>query len=58
MVLHDFDSYDQQRKNLMRTYRTDPDRWQRMSLVNIAHSGYFCADRAIHEYARDIWHLD
>ena len=58
MVLRDFDSYDQQRKNLMRTYRTDPDRWQRMSLVNIAHSGYFCADRAIHEYARDIWHLD
>ena len=58
MVLRDFDSYDQQRKNLMRTYRTDPDRWQRMSLVNIAQSGYFCADRAIHEYARDIWHLD
>ena len=58
MVLRDFDSYDQQRKNLMRTYRTDPDRWQKMSLVNIAHSGYFCADRAIHEYARDIWHLD
>lgn len=58
MVLRDFDSYDQQRKNLMRTYRTDPDRWQKMSLVNIAQSGYFCADRAIHEYARDIWHLD
>ena len=26
-----------------------------MSLVNIAQAGRFAADRAIREYARDIW---
>ena len=35
-----------------------PLRWQRMSLANIAGAGIFCADRAIHDYAREIWHLD
>ena len=31
--------------------------WQRMSLMNVAGSGFFCADRAIQDYARDIWYL-
>ena len=39
-------------------YYNDPLRWQRMSLANIAGAGIFCADRAIHDYAREIWHLD
>ena len=26
-----------------------------MSLLNIAASGYFAADRSINEYARNIW---
>mgnify|MGYP005779670549 FL=1 len=33
------------------------DKWNRMSLINIAKSGYFSADRAIREYADNIWHL-
>ena len=28
-----------------------------MSLVNIARSGRFSSDRAVMEYARDIWHV-
>jgi starch phosphorylase len=29
-----------------------------MSLVNIARSGYFSSDRAVMEYARNIWHIE
>ena len=58
MVLRDFESYDKTRMLAFDTYRNDPMKWQKMSLVNIAQSGYFCADRAIHEYARNIWNLD
>ena len=39
-----------------RAYR-DAAAWNRMSLVNIARSGRFSSDRAILEYARDIWHV-
>jgi starch phosphorylase len=28
-----------------------------MSLVNIARSGLFSSDRAVAEYARNIWHV-
>ena len=33
-------------------------KWNGMSLVNIARSGYFSSDRAVAEYARDIWHVN
>ena len=33
-------------------------RWNGMSLVNIARSGRFSSDRAIQEYAKDIWHIE
>ena len=49
MVLRDFESYDQTKKRLLSTYQHDPMKWQKMSLNNIAQSGYFCADRAIKE---------
>ena len=32
------------------------EQWAKMSLKNIANSGIFSADRAVLEYARDIWH--
>ena len=31
--------------------------WQRMSLINVANAGMFSADRAVDDYARDIWYL-
>ena len=58
MVLRDFVSYDETRRRAHATYQNDQTRWQKMSLVNIAQSGYFCADRAIQEYAHTIWNLD
>jgi len=36
----------------------DRERWNRMALVNIASAGYFAADRAIREYAENIWHIE
>lgn len=46
MVLRDFESYDKVRRLALSTYQNDQTRWQKMSLVNIAHSGYYCAARA------------
>ena len=31
--------------------------WDQKSLINIAQSGIFAADRSIRDYARDIWHV-
>lgn len=54
MVLADFDSYRAIQNKASKVYE-DRMKWQKMSLINIAKSGYFCADRAIMEYARNIW---
>jgi len=34
---------------------TDRDRWNKMSLVNIARSGFFSSDRSIRDYCANIW---
>jgi glycogen phosphorylase len=35
---------------------SDPDAWFRKVVLNIANSGRFSSDRAIEEYASEIWH--
>ncbi|MBR2987008.1 MAG: glycogen/starch/alpha-glucan phosphorylase [Clostridia bacterium] len=54
MCLADFDAYLAAHKTIERDYE-DRDKWNRMSLVNIAKSGIFSADRSIREYADNIW---
>ncbi|MEG0017750.1 MAG: glycogen/starch/alpha-glucan phosphorylase, partial [Hydrogenoanaerobacterium sp.] len=56
MVLKDYASYAAAQELAMQTYENE-SKWQQMSLKNIAESGYFCADRAINEYAKKIWKL-
>lgn len=56
MLLADFNSYCSAHKRALETYADRP-RWNRMSLINIARSGIFAADRSISDYARDIWHV-
>ena len=56
MLLADFDSYCAAHKRALETY-TDHQHWNQMSLINIARSGIFAADRSISDYARDIWHV-
>ena len=56
MCLADFDSYYQAHERALRDY-ADPEKWNRMSLYNIAAAGIFAADRSIREYADNIWHV-
>ena len=35
----------------------DREKWDRMSLLNIAGGGKFSSDRTIRDYARDIWKI-
>ena len=57
MCLADFESYRTTHERAIRDY-SDKDKWNRMSLMNIASAGYFSADRSIREYAEKIWHLE
>ena len=54
MLLADFESYRAAQQLAAQTY-LDTKRWNQMSLLNIARSGIFAADRSICDYARDIW---
>lgn len=56
MCLADFESYRTTQKRVSDTYR-DAMLWNKMSLNNIAGAGFFSADRAVKEYAKDIWNL-
>ena len=55
MVMADFKDYRRAQADLQRLY-ADREHWAKMSLKNIANSGIFSADRAVLDYARDIWH--
>ncbi len=57
MCLADFDFYQDAHKKLADAYK-DKERWNKMSLVNIAKAGKFAADRSITDYANNIWHMD
>ena len=56
MVLADFDDYRRAQKFSTECYN-DTMKWAKMSLNNIAGAGIFSADRAVTEYAENIWHL-
>ncbi len=55
MVLADFADYRAKQKMIDEVWK-DRTKWNSMSLMNIAGAGRFAADRAINDYARDIWH--
>lgn len=56
MALADFADYRKAQKKASALY-ADREKWNKMSLVNIAKSGIFSADRSIGDYAENIWHL-
>lgn len=55
MVLADFSDYQVAQHTASSVY-ADQMKWNRMSLLNIAGAGIFSSDRAVGDYARDIWH--
>ncbi len=57
MLLADLRSYSDAQARIDKTYR-DAKKWNQMSLVNIARSGRFSSDRAIMEYAKNIWNIE
>ncbi len=56
MLLADMADYRRAQGEVDKAYR-DQKRWNRMSLINIARSGFFSSDRAVMEYAKNIWHV-
>lgn len=56
MCLADFASYLETKERIDKDY-LDRTAWNKKSLVNISKAGFFAADRAIKEYADNIWNL-
>ena len=57
MNLADFASYADAQKRVEECYNNQRE-FQQKSLINIANSHMFSADRAAQEYVDRIWHLD
>ncbi len=57
LCLADFESYSGCQKKVDAAFR-DKAHWARMAILNTARVGKFSSDRAIREYARDIWKAD
>lgn len=56
MCLADFHDYVRAQRDVSAIYG-DKARFNKMSLVNIAKAGFFSADRAVEEYAQNIWNM-
>ncbi|MGB7919035.1 MAG: glycogen/starch/alpha-glucan phosphorylase [Desulfobacterales bacterium] len=56
LVLADFRSYITAQEAVNRLY-LDPEEWTKRSITNTARMGKFSSDRAVLEYAADIWNV-
>ena len=54
--LNDFHSYREAHCRAETLFQ-DPKNWWRSAVLNTARGGRFSSDRAIMEYARDIWNV-
>jgi starch phosphorylase len=54
MLMADYQSYIECQDKISQAY-LDKDHWTRMSILNTARMGKFSSDRAIREYAAEIW---
>jgi len=57
LVLADYQAYLECQAEVDRAYR-DPQRWCRMSILNVARVGKFSSDRSIRDYCREIWRVE
>ena len=56
LVLSDFEAYADAQA-LVRARWKEQKAWRRSSIINTANMGWFSSDRAIREYAEDIWNV-
>jgi starch phosphorylase len=56
MVAADFDAYWDAQRNVDQLWRS-PSAWWRAAILNTARMAWFSSDRAIREYAQEIWHV-
>ena len=56
MTLLDLEDYIKAKDRIFGDFE-DRHKWQQMSLVNIAKSGFFSSDRTILDYNRDVWKI-
>jgi starch phosphorylase len=54
LLFADYESYVNQQSQVSETF-ADVRRWTRMSILNVARTGYFSSDRSIQEYCDRIW---
>jgi starch phosphorylase len=56
LLMADYRAYVDCQSEVSRAY-ADVQHWTRMAILNVARMGKFSSDRAIREYARDVWHV-
>jgi glycogen phosphorylase len=54
LLFADYQSYVDQQVRVTNAF-ADVERWTRMSILNVARTGYFSSDRSIQEYCDRIW---
>jgi starch phosphorylase len=54
LLLADFDSYVECQERVAREFRKK-ESWTTKSILNVARAGRFSSDRAIQEYAKNVW---
>jgi starch phosphorylase len=57
MIMADFDCYIEVQNKIEKIYKNEKERWTKSSIMNVAHMGKFSSDRAIKEYADEIWNV-
>ena len=55
-VLADLQSFDQKMEEVEKDF-LNKDVWAKKALFNVARIGKFTSDRAVMEYAKNIWHV-
>ncbi len=55
-VLADLEAFDTAMKKIEKDFQ-NKDEWTRKAILNVARIGKFTSDRAVMEYAKNIWHI-